>query len=91
MALVSVPVAVFAQETVYVVESYHAKTLGGLVLYGKDMAILAGELVKKILEEEKRPAELRPDFDDRGVFLFSKAQLAKWKISLPEKILQSAP
>lgn len=66
------------------------KTIGGQVIYGKDMGILASGLVKNILEEGKSPKDLRPIFNDQGLFLFSKAQLAKWKLTLPANISSSA-
>jgi ABC-type uncharacterized transport system substrate-binding protein len=66
------------------------RTIGGLVLYGKDMGIMAAGVVKKVLEEGKAPKSIIPIFNDQGVFLFSKAQLAKWKINLPKDILAAA-
>lgn len=66
------------------------KTIGGMVLYGKDMGILASGLVKEILEKGKAPNDLRPIFNNQGLFLFSKAQLAKWKVTLPTDISSTA-
>lgn len=66
------------------------KTIGGMVLYGKDMGILASGLVKDILEKGKAPNDLRPIFNNQGLFLFSKAQLAKWKVTLPTDISSTA-
>jgi ABC-type uncharacterized transport system substrate-binding protein len=66
------------------------RTIGGLVLYGKDMGIMAAGVVKKVLEEGKAPKSLIPIFNDQGLFLFGKAQLAKWRIILPKDILATA-
>lgn len=66
------------------------KAIGGLVLYGKDMGLLASGLVKQIMAEGKAPKDLFPIFNDQGLFLFSKAQLAKWKLTLPPDISSTA-
>lgn len=58
------------------------KAIGGLVLYGKDMGLLAGEMAKKVLSGTP-PSKIAYVHDTQGVFLFSKKQLDKWKIVLP--------
>ncbi|MBA4368238.1 MAG: sugar ABC transporter [Desulfobacterium sp.] len=66
------------------------KTIGGLVLFGKEMGVLASGLVLKILEKGKTPKELFPIMNDQGILLFSKSQLTKWNIKLPENMASTA-
>lgn len=66
------------------------KTIGGLVLHGKEMGVLASGLVLKILEQGKTPKELFPITNDQGILLFSKSQLTKWGIKLPENMASTA-
>lgn len=66
------------------------KTIGGLVLYGKEMGVLASHFVLKILEEGKNPRELHPMMNDQGLLLFSQSQLEKWGIKLPDHIASAA-
>jgi len=56
------------------------------VIYGEDMGEKAAEFVAQILEKGKSPSDLLPIFSDQGQFMFSKSQLAKWKITQPAKI-----
>jgi ABC-type uncharacterized transport system substrate-binding protein len=66
------------------------KSIGGFIIYGKDMGIQASEIVKDILENGKTPASIHPISSDKGQFYYSKSQLLKWKITLPDKIASSA-
>lgn len=66
------------------------RSIGGLVLYGKDMGVLAAGLVKKILEERVPPRNIIPVLNNQGAFLFSRSQLEKWKLTLPKEIASSA-
>ncbi len=66
------------------------RTIGGLVLHGKEMGVLASGIVLKILEEGKTPKELFPIMNDQGILLFSKSQLTKWGIKLPENMASTA-
>ncbi|WP_159084620.1 ABC transporter substrate-binding protein [Dongshaea marina] len=66
------------------------KTAGGLVLFGQIQGEEAGKLVKKILVDGASPSSLKPQAAEKGRFLFSKAQLAKWKITLPASIEKKA-
>ncbi len=66
------------------------KTIGGLVLFGKEMGVLAGGLVLKIIEEGKPIKEMPPIMNDQGLRVYSKTQLAKWNITLPENIVAGA-
>lgn len=65
------------------------KTVGGLVLYGKEMGALAGKMVLEILAG-KAPSSLSPVIDDNGRFVFSKNQVTKWKIKIPPEIQKQA-
>ncbi|MBF0259392.1 MAG: sugar ABC transporter [Desulfamplus sp.] len=66
------------------------KTIGGFIIYGKDMGMQAADLVVQILEIGTPIENLHPKFSDKGQFLFSRSQLKKWNITLPDKIEQSA-
>ena len=66
------------------------RTIGGLVLYGRDMGVLAAGLVKNILEDGIPPRKIFPVINNQGELLFSKSQLQKWKLTLPEEIVSSA-
>jgi ABC-type uncharacterized transport system substrate-binding protein len=65
------------------------RTIGGLVLYGKDMGTVAAAQVKQILENGVPPHKIIPVLNNQGVFLFSRAQLEKWKLTLPKEIASS--
>ncbi len=65
------------------------KAIGGLVLYGRDMGLLAGEMVQKVLSGTP-PSKISYVQDTQGVFLFSKKQLDKWKIVLPADVRAGA-
>ena len=65
------------------------KTIGGYVLFGRTQADLASVLVEKILAGT--PANsIMPIFGERGRFLFSKSQLARWNLTLPDHIAKQA-
>ncbi len=66
------------------------KTIGGLVLFGKEMGVLTSDLVIQILEKGKSPMELNPVVNDQGILVFSKSQVAKWTIKLPENMTSTA-
>ena len=66
------------------------RTVGGLVLYGRDMGVLAAGLANNILEKGVPPQKIIPILNNQGVFLFSRSQLEKWKLTLPKEILSSA-
>lgn len=66
-----------------------AAAIGGLVLFGKDTGTHAGVMVKDILNG-KKPSEIAPVNDTQGVFLFSRSQLNKWRMTLPASIKDKA-
>jgi ABC-type uncharacterized transport system substrate-binding protein len=63
--------------------------IGGSVLFGKDMGGLAADMARKILAGTP-PAKIPYVNNTQGLYLFSKAQLAKWKIDLPADIKATA-
>ncbi len=65
------------------------KTIGGLVLYGRDQGRAAAEIALKILSGTP-PERIYPVTADRGKFLYSKKQLQRYHITLPEKIAAEA-
>ncbi|MBF0377763.1 MAG: sugar ABC transporter [Desulfamplus sp.] len=64
------------------------KTIGGFIIYGKDMGKQAADIVIQILEKGESIEKIHPIFSDKGQFLFSKSQLKKWNINLPSQIEQ---
>ncbi|WP_108651798.1 ABC transporter substrate-binding protein [Dongshaea marina] len=62
------------------------KTIGGLVLYGKEQGVEAARLIQQILNQGGSPGQIRPVTAQKGHFLFSKTQLTKWHVKLPDKI-----
>lgn len=65
------------------------KTIGGLVLYGKEQGRTAAVLVRKILDGAE-PSSLGPVTASRGGLLFSRRQLRKHKLSLPPDLAKEA-
>lgn len=65
------------------------KTIGGYVLAGRDMGERAGKMVADILKGVDIKT-IRPIFESDGIFVYSKAQLNKWKVKLPEDIAKKA-
>jgi hypothetical protein len=65
------------------------KTVGGFVLFGRSQGEAAGKIALKILSG-KSPDNIRPVVGDMGRFLFSKSQLKKWGLSLPDDIAKVA-
>ncbi len=63
------------------------KAIGGLVLNGYEMGELAADLAGQVLAGTP-PDQLAPKYENKGIFLFSKAQLARWDIHLTEDIRQ---
>jgi len=61
------------------------KTAGGFVLFGKVQGEIAAKLAQKILNGTS-PSKLKPVIPENGRYLFSKKQLAKWKLKLPKGI-----
>ncbi len=61
------------------------KAIGGFVLFGEAQGEAAGQIAKKILEGDTK-GNLIPVTAEKGRLLFSKTQLEKWNISLPENI-----
>ena len=61
------------------------KTIGGLVLSGEVQGLTAGGIVLQILNGV--PVQnIKPITPSQGVFVFSRSELFKWKISLPREI-----
>ncbi len=65
------------------------KTIGGFVLFGKAQGEAAGKIALKIFSG-KSPQEIRPVIADMGKFLFSRSQLKKWGLRLPNEIASAA-
>jgi ABC-type uncharacterized transport system substrate-binding protein len=65
------------------------KAAGGYVLFGKEQGTAAAGLVVEMLKKKSNDI-IPPIMGEKGRYLFSNAQLAKWNIQLPETIKQSA-
>jgi len=63
--------------------------IGGLVLFGEVQGRLAGEMALRILEGAP-PASIYPKAAEKGQFLFSRSQLARWGLKLPPDIAREA-
>lgn len=63
--------------------------IGGLVLFGQAQGRLAGETALRILAGET-PSSIYPVMAEKGRFLFSRSQLARWSLTLPEYIAVQA-
>jgi len=61
------------------------KTAGGLVLFGKIQGQEAAKYAKRILNGEK-PINIKPVIAKKGRFYFSKSELDRWNLALPDKI-----
>ncbi|WP_108651183.1 ABC transporter substrate-binding protein [Dongshaea marina] len=62
------------------------KTIGGLVLYGKEQGITAAWIARQILEQGVSPGKIHPVPAEKGRYLFSRSQLEKWNTKLPDFI-----
>lgn len=65
------------------------KAVGGMVLCGEEQGRAAGNMVLEILEG-KPTNRISPVTPDRGRFVFSRSELARWKIRLPYKIMKQS-
>lgn len=65
------------------------QTIGGFVLYGKEQGIAAAEMAKQILGG-KDPSEIKAVIGKKGQFVFSKSELAKYRLTLPADIAGKA-
>jgi ABC-type uncharacterized transport system substrate-binding protein len=64
------------------------KNIGGYVIFGYEEGRLAGEIAQDVLAGDKR--HVRSETGGQGRFMFSKKQLDKWGIELPEEIRRPA-
>lgn len=65
------------------------KNIGGYVLVGETQGITAGKMAAEILSG-KNPGAIPPATPEKGRFLFSRSQLYKWRIILPDRIADQA-
>ncbi len=65
------------------------KAIGGLVLFGEEQGRIAANIACEILSG-KRPGQIKPITAERGHFFFSKSELNRWKMTLPEEIRKKA-
>ncbi|NYE61634.1 ABC-type uncharacterized transport system substrate-binding protein [Duganella sp. 1224] len=65
------------------------KAVGGLVLDGRDQGMAAADIALRILGGAT-PGSIYPVTAQRGRFVFSRAQLARYRITLPPEIAAQA-
>jgi ABC-type uncharacterized transport system substrate-binding protein len=61
------------------------KTIGGFVLSGQEQGKAAAGVVRRIIGGAA-PADIPPAVGKNGKFVFSRAQLQKWNLTVPEQI-----
>lgn len=61
------------------------KTVGGLVLSGRDQGIEAGKIIQRILEKGERPISIFPVTAEKGEYIISKYETNRWKVVIPSK------
>ncbi|MEJ2791923.1 hypothetical protein WAE56_00750 [Iodobacter sp. LRB] len=67
------------------------KSVGGFVLQGASQGKAAADMAEKILQNPDRlPGSYWPVFLQEGTFVFSRHELARWKIQLPADMRQNA-
>jgi ABC-type uncharacterized transport system substrate-binding protein len=65
------------------------QTIGGFVLSGQEQGKAAAGVVRKILNGTA-PGKIPPAVGKNGKFVFSRAQLQKWNLTVPEQISRKA-
>ncbi|MBU6956001.1 ABC transporter substrate-binding protein [Hahella sp. HN01] len=65
------------------------KAIGGLVLFGRTQGEDAAKLISTILNGTP-PRNIVPVIGEKGRYLFSKSELARWKLTLPPDIEKKA-
>lgn len=67
------------------------KSVGGFVLQGATQGDAAADMAEKILQNPSRlPSSYWPVFLQEGAFVFSRHELARWKIQLPADMSKNA-
>ncbi|WP_022943040.1 ABC transporter substrate-binding protein [Psychromonas hadalis] len=66
------------------------KAIGGLVLFGYEQGRLAAQMATLILETQISPHPLGTQTAEKGRFLFSREQLKRFSISLPEYLIKKS-
>ncbi len=61
------------------------KALGGLVLSGEQQGKDAALIIKDILAG-KPVSKIRPKAAEKGRFIFSRSEVNKWRLTIPESI-----
>lgn len=61
------------------------KTIGGLVLSGKNQGNEAGKIIKKILENNEKPISIYPVTALNGEYLISQSELNRWSVKIPNR------
>lgn len=60
------------------------KAAGGLVLDGREQGMMAAGLLNAIMDGA-RPESISPRAAQRGKYVFSRSELARWKLTPPER------
>ena len=62
-----------------------SKTIGGLVLSGKNQGNEAGKIIRRILENNEKPISIYPVTALNGEYLISQEELKRWGVKIPNK------
>jgi len=65
------------------------KALGGLVLFGKEQGLMAARLSKLVLSGV-RPTSIKPIVSENGRYMYSQAEINRWKFKIPNIIRYQA-
>lgn len=66
------------------------KAIGGLVMFGFEQGKLAAQMAKQMLEEGISPYKLGIKTAEKGRFVFSRKQLERFSVELPQRIIKNA-
>jgi hypothetical protein len=61
------------------------KALGGLVLFGKEQGLMAARLTDLVLSGV-RPTSIKPIVSENGRYMYSQAEIDRWKFTIPNII-----
>jgi len=59
------------------------KALGGLVISANEQGELAAQMALEILDDKKSPEDIAPVLASKGILLFSRSGLKRYKLTLP--------
>lgn len=66
------------------------KAIGGIVIFGYEQGKLAAQMARQILDNGVAPKQLGTQTAEKGRFLFSREQLKRFSIELPQNLMEKA-